>query len=104
MAAEDIAISESKVTYTTKELLIRIDDRFERLESLYSNMPTRAEFALLAERVAAHDDELAANRAVAKALKDNKSDTWTRRDKIVGVLLAAVALTVQVYAALGGPH
>lgn len=104
MAADNIEVTESKVTYTTKELLIRIDDRFDRLERLAADMPTRAEFSILTATVQAHDDELAANRAVAKALKENNDSTFTRRDKLVGAVLAVLALTVQVWAASGGPH
>jgi len=101
---EDIDVVESRITYTTKELLQRIDDRFERLEAMYASAPTRSEFTIVVNRLSALEEEQVKVRAVAVALKEDKSETFSRRDKLVGMLLAVIALSVQVFAVYGGGH
>lgn len=100
--AEDFNLVESKVTYTTKELLQRIDARFERLETLYATAPTRGEFDLAVARLAKVEDEVVRNRTVTDTLKKERQESFSRRDKTVGAVLALVAVGVQVYAAVGG--
>ena len=104
MATEDIEITEAKVTYTTKELLKRIDDRFERLESLVTNQPTRLEFDALYGRVALIETEQVGLRRVATALKDDKASRFNKQDKLVLGVFAAITTVLNTMAAFNlGP-
>jgi hypothetical protein len=105
VAAEDIEVTEAKVTYTTKELLRRIDDRFERLEGLVTNVPTRTEFDHLDGRVGRLEAEglkmTAATSAVAQAqaVSDKRGEKrWTRGEKIVGIVFVAFTTALNILA------
>lgn len=55
-------------------------------------------------RVALLEKKAIETEAVAKVLRENKKNTWTRRDIIIGFIFSTVALTVQVLALTGGVH
>jgi len=94
----EVEITEAKVTYTTKELLRSIDERFARLESLVTNQPTRGEFDLVVSRLAQIEDEQIAVRAVAKALKEDKTSRFNRTDKLVIGLFALISTVLNIMA------
>lgn len=96
--SEDIEVTEAKVTYTTKELLKRIDDRFERLELLAQSAPTRPEFDSVVGRLQHIETEAVALRAVATALKEDKSSRFNRADKLVLGAFALVSLVLNIMA------
>lgn len=88
--AEDFNINEAKVTYTTKELLIKIDQRFDKLESLAQAAPTRDDVLALTDRVQLLETgvqlletDASAIKAVALALKNDKSSRFNKTDKVV---------------------
>lgn len=113
---EPIEIREAKVTYTTKELLARIDGRMERLEHAVMSAATRAELERLEARVTHLEDvrqrqerleqEVLAVQEVTErmetfiahleAVRAHKAAVFTRREKIVGGMIAAAALAGQL--------
>ena len=100
MSAENIDVTEAKVTYTTKELLTRIDARFERLEGLVTNRPTRAEFVRVESRLATVEEEQTGIRAATLALKEDKTSRFNRTDKLV-IGVFALITTLLNLSALG---
>jgi len=89
----DIEVTEAKVTYTTKELLKRIDDRFERLEQLASEATTRHEFFALESRVATLEE----GRAVMHAVGAEKAALFSRTDKLLGFIIGVGLLALNIY-------
>jgi len=94
MAADDIEVTEAKVTYTTKELLKRIDDRFERLESMVTGAPTRSEVDHIDARVSALESEAVVLRATAQALSTEKTQRWSRNEKLAAVSFGMLNILV----------
>ena len=92
--AEDIEVTEAKVTYTTKELLKRIDDRFERLESMVTGAPTRAELDHIDTRVTTLEREAVALRATAQALSTEKTQRWSRNEKFAAISFGTLNILV----------
>lgn len=95
-APEDIEVTEARVTYTTKELLKRIDDRFERLESMVTGAPTRGEFDHVDARVTALEEEAVHLRITAAALAADKKQRWTRNEKMAGATFATVNIAINL--------
>ena len=99
---DDYEIREARVTYTTKELLERIDGRLERLEEGMTGMVTHAEFSRLESRVGAvelrMDERLGTvedKMMVVDAINANKAALFSRREKIIGVVLALATIGLQ---------
>jgi tetrahydromethanopterin S-methyltransferase subunit G len=98
--SEDIEVREAKVSYTTKELLQRIDDRFERLEGIAQGMARREDVERIESRVEALEKEAGEVRAVATALLTTGKDRFTRNEKLFGAT-AVLITTVLNLMALG---
>jgi hypothetical protein len=93
---EEIEVTEARVTYTTKELLKRIDDRFERMEILVQSAPTRPEFDHLDARVSRLEEDAVKIAAVAAALNESSKKRWTATEKIVGLTFVAANLLLNL--------
>ena len=91
-------MNEAQVVYTTKELLLRIDHRFDRLESLAEGAATRVEVETLGKRVNALEQDASGTKAVAKALLESGKDRFTKNEKLVGLGIAALAVTPSIIA------
>jgi hypothetical protein len=100
----DFDVTEAKVTYTTKELLLRIDQRFERLEQMAQNAPTRIEVDHIDTRVASLESEAITLRATAEALKGERIGRWTRNEKVYIAITTFVMVVLNVFSLSGGPH
>ena len=61
------------VVYSTKELLERIDQRFERLEHIVQGVVVRPEFVALESRVVTLEQDALGTKHVAKALLEHKN-------------------------------
>ena len=97
---EGTKLQEAQVTYTTKELLQRIDHRFDRLENLAEGAATRAEVDTLVKRLNALEQDASGTKAVAKALLESGKDRWSKNEKLVGMGIASVALTPSIVAVI----
>jgi hypothetical protein len=93
---EGTKLQEAQVTYTTKELLQRIDHRFDRLEILAEGAATRTEVEALGKRVSALEQDASGTKAVAKALLESGKDRWSRNEKIAGLALGIIAVTPSI--------
>jgi hypothetical protein len=100
----DIEVTEAKVTYTTKELLARIDQRFERLEQMAQNAPTRVEVDHIDKRVASLEVAAIELRATASALAADKVGRWSRNEKIYIAFTTLIMIVLNVFSLSGGPH
>jgi hypothetical protein len=89
---------ESSVTFTTKELLQRIDTRFDRLESLAEASASRVDLMIVTNRISALEQDASGTKAVAKALLESGKDRFSRNEKMAGLLFGVVALTPSVIA------
>lgn len=98
MNPEDFHVTEAKVTYTTKELLIRIDQRFDRLESLVTNAPSRSELQILDGRVSQLETDAVSIKAVAVALQGNKESRFNKQDKLVLGMFGFITTVLNVLA------
>ena len=96
----DYDVQEARVTYTTKELLARIDHRFDRLEVLAEGAATRAEVTTLAKRVDNLEQDSAGTKAVARALLESDEGRWSKNEKIAGGVVAAVAVIPNIIIAV----
>jgi tetrahydromethanopterin S-methyltransferase subunit G len=96
LSNKDAEITEAKVTYTTKELLQRIDDRFDRLEHIAESAASRTDMEKVIVRVDKLERDSEGTKAVAKALLLDGKDRWSRNEKIAGLLVAIVALAPSV--------
>jgi len=92
----DYDVTEGKVTYTTKELLARIDGRFEHLESIAEAAATRTELYMVTARVDKLERDSEGTKAVATALLNSGKDRWSKNEKIAGLIFAAIALAPSV--------
>jgi len=92
----DVAVAEARVTYTTKELLQRIDTRFEHLERLAESGTPRMEHVILIGRVDKLERDSEGTKAVATALLASGKDRFSRNEKVAGMIFAAIALTPAV--------
>lgn len=120
MSTDDsIEIRESKVTYTTKELLARIDQRMERLEQAATAAATRVELEHLEARVSRLEEirsrqdrlerDLNTVRDITErvntfisdleAVKAHRAAVFTKREKVVAGLVGATAIGVQLVVA-----
>jgi len=93
------SVQEASVVYTTKELLLKIDRRFDRLEALAEGSFTRAEGETLGRRVNALEQDASGTKAVAKALLESGKDRWSKNEKVAGLVVAifAVAPTLKIF-------
>lgn len=98
---EDVNVIEAKVTYTTKELLQRIDDRFDHLELVVGSAATREYVESVVSRVDKLERDSEGTKAVAKALLADGKERWTRNEKIAALVFGAVALTPSVQSIVG---
>ena len=101
---EGLKVQESTVTFTTKELLQRIDHRFDRLEELAESAATRADLEAIVQRVNALEQDASGTKAVAKALLESGKDRWTRNEKTAGLLFASIAVAPSIIAVLNLLH
>lgn len=92
----DYSVKEARVSFTTKELLTRIDDRLDRIETAVGNMPTRPEFQSLADRTVV----LELWRATVEGEKKQRRYAFTRRDKIIATVIAMSLLLLNVLQSL----
>lgn len=97
-SASDFDVQEARVTYTTKELLTRIDHRFDRLEVLAEGAATRSEVTTLAGRVDNLERDSAGTKAVAKALLESAEGRWSKNEKLAGGVVALVAVVPSIIA------
>lgn len=92
---DSVEIRESKVTYTTKELLQRIDGRLDSIERQVGDVPSRKEFDHLESRI----DGLEAYRLTLETAAKLRHDTFGYREKIIGIAVAVVLLAVNALTA-----
>jgi hypothetical protein len=93
-----VSVQDAKVVYTTKELLERIDKRFDRLEDFAANAATRSDVVALEGRVSALEQDASGTKAVAKALLEDGKNRWSKNEKIAGMLVGLVAVAPSVAA------
>jgi hypothetical protein len=103
----DVSIADAKVVYTTKELLLRIDKRFDRLEDFAANAATRADVDKIEQhldkveqRVGALEQDASGTKAVAKALLDDGANRWSKNEKVAGLLIGIVAVIPGIVAVI----
>lgn len=93
---EDVTVIEAKVTYTTKELLQGIYDRFDHLELVAESAASRESVDRVANRVDKLEREAEGTKAVASALLAAGKARWTRNEKLAALVFAAVALAPSI--------
>jgi predicted ABC-type transport system involved in lysophospholipase L1 biosynthesis ATPase subunit len=102
--SESYEVVESKITYTTKELLSRIDKRFEHLESIAEAAATRSEMYMVTARVDKLERDSEGTKAVATALLNSGKDRFSRNEKVIGLVFASVALAPSIAAIINLFH
>jgi hypothetical protein len=97
-----------------KELLNRIDAKLETIDNKLDKKVDVRDFELLGSRVEATvrrvdalDQKWEQKIAVERSRMEEHTTTFSRREKILGVLIAAIAVLIQPIQSLlhiGGPH
>lgn len=99
MAAED----SPRVTFGIKELLARIDSKLETIDTKLDTKVDIREFDLMAKRVESNarridevDRKFTERVAIEAARREESTTTFSKREKIVALGLAALAVMLQV--------
>jgi len=92
LATEEFDVKEARVTYSTKELLSRIDERLDRIEVAMTESPTRREFNALNERLTKVELWRTATEAVVKDRTMHL--TGTQAALVAAISLAMFVLNV----------
>ena len=90
------------VSYSVKELLAKQDGKLDTILLTLTSKADREEMAGVERRVTALEVQSVTQEKVNSALRTENASNFTRREKVIGSLLALMALLVQVYVQFGG--
>lgn len=89
------------VVYTVKELLAKLDGKVDTIILSLGSKAEKSDVEALAKRVVDLEGKVSLQSEVNKALRSESAANFTRREKIIGLLLALLAIAAQIYT-LGG--
>ncbi len=90
------------VSYTIKELLANLDGKIDTIILTLSGKADVSDLVEVERRVAKLESKVILQAEVNEALKSSNAENFTRREKVLGVLIACGALAVQLYVQFGG--